>query len=77
MRSAQPRSETALLEARGLTKSFGKQLIWGTGYPRPRWELPMDKELEFVDKILDFYTPEDRELLLGKNALRIWRFPGA
>jgi predicted TIM-barrel fold metal-dependent hydrolase len=53
----------------------GKQLIWGTGYPRPRWELPMDKELEFVDKILDFYTPADRELLLGKNATRIWRFP--
>jgi len=53
----------------------GKQLIWGTGYPRPRWELPMDKELEFVDQVLDFYTPEDRELLLGKNALRIWRFP--
>jgi predicted TIM-barrel fold metal-dependent hydrolase len=53
----------------------GKQLIWGTGYPRPRWELPMDKELEFIDKYLDFYTKEDRELLLGKNALRIWRFP--
>jgi predicted TIM-barrel fold metal-dependent hydrolase len=53
----------------------GKQLIWGTGYPRPRWELPMDKELEFVDKFLDFYTPQDRELLLGNNALRIWRFP--
>ena len=45
----------------------GKQLIWGTGYPRPRWELPMDKELEFVDKYLDFYTKEDRELLLGKE----------
>lgn len=55
----------------------GKQLVWGTGYPRPRWELPMDKELEFVDKVLDFYKPEDRELLLGKNALRIWRFPKA
>jgi predicted TIM-barrel fold metal-dependent hydrolase len=53
----------------------GKQLIWGTGYPRPRWELPMDKELEFVDKYLDFYTKEDRERLLGKNALKIWRFP--
>jgi len=53
----------------------GRQLIWGTGYPRPRWELPMDKELEFIDKVLDFYTPDDRELLLGKNALRIWRFP--
>jgi hypothetical protein len=34
----------------------------------------MDKELEFVDKVLDFYTPEDRELLLGKNALRIGAF---
>jgi len=55
----------------------GRKLIWGTGYPKPRWELPMDKELEFVDKILDFYTPEDRELILGKNALRIWRFPKA
>jgi predicted TIM-barrel fold metal-dependent hydrolase len=53
----------------------GKQLIWGKGYPRPRWELPMDKELEFVDKHLDFYTNEDRELLLGKNALKIWKFP--
>ena len=53
----------------------GKQLIWGTGYPRPRWELPMDKELQFVDEALDFYTPTDRELILGKNALRIWKFP--
>ena len=34
----------------------GKQLIWGTGYPRPRWELPMEKELAFVDSALDFYT---------------------
>jgi predicted TIM-barrel fold metal-dependent hydrolase len=57
-------------------EEFGpKQLIWGTGYPRPRWELPMDKELEFVDVHLDFYTDEDRELLLGKNALGIWKFP--
>jgi predicted TIM-barrel fold metal-dependent hydrolase len=55
----------------------GKQLIWGTGYPRPRWELPMDLELEFVDVFLDFYTQEDKELLLGKNALKIWKFPTA
>lgn len=54
----------------------GRQLIWGTGYPRPRWELPMDKELEFVNQVLDFYTPRDRELILGGNALRIWKFPG-
>jgi predicted TIM-barrel fold metal-dependent hydrolase len=57
-------------------EEFGaRQLIWGTGYPKPRWELPMDKELQFVNELLDFYTPADRELILGKNALRIWRFP--
>lgn len=53
----------------------GGQLIWGTGYPKPRWELPMDKELEFVNQSLDFYTKADREKILGRNALRIWRFP--
>jgi predicted TIM-barrel fold metal-dependent hydrolase len=37
----------------------------------------MDKELAFVDSALDFYSSEDRELILGKNALRIWKFPGA
>ncbi|MEX2304060.1 MAG: amidohydrolase family protein [Bryobacterales bacterium] len=63
---------------KAIYEEFGpKQLIWGTGYPRPRWELPMDKELELVDKYLDFYSDEDRALLLGKNALRIWKFPGA
>ncbi len=57
-------------------EEFGpRQLIWGTGYPKPRWELPMDKELQFVDEVLDFYTPADRELILGRNALRIWKFP--
>jgi predicted TIM-barrel fold metal-dependent hydrolase len=55
----------------------GRQLVWGTGYPRPRWELPMDKEIELIDQHWDFYTAEDRELILGKNALRIWKFPPA
>lgn len=57
-------------------EEFGaKQIVWGTGYPKPRWELPTNLELEFVDQVLDFYTPEDRDLILGKNALRIWKFP--
>ena len=57
-------------------EEFGaKQIIWGTGYPKPRWELPMNKELEFVNQTLDFYTPSDRALILGENALRIWKFP--
>jgi hypothetical protein len=37
----------------------------------------MDKELEFVEKHCDFYSAADRELMLGKNALRIWKFPNA
>ena len=37
----------------------------------------MDKELEFVDKALDFLSPEDRDRMLGQTALGIWRFPGA
>jgi len=57
-------------------EEFGaKQIVWGTGYPKPRWELPMNKELEFVNQTLDFYTPSDRALILGENALRIWKFP--
>jgi predicted TIM-barrel fold metal-dependent hydrolase len=57
-------------------QEFGpRQLIWGTGYPKPRWELPMDKELSFVNEALDFYTAGDRQLILGGNALRIWKFP--
>ncbi len=59
-------------------EEFGpRHLIWGTGYPRPRWELPIDKELQYVDKVLDFYSKKDRDLLLGRNALRIWKFPKA
>ena len=63
-----------------------RHLVWTLGllgalsapllsFAVPRWELPMDKELEFVDEVLDFYTPEDRERLLGKNALDVWKFP--
>ena len=55
----------------------GSRLIWGTGYPKPRWELPLDQELQFVNESLDFYTPADRALILGQNALRIWKFPAA
>jgi hypothetical protein len=36
----------------------------------------MDKELEFVNQALDFYAAADRKLILGGNALRIWKFPG-
>jgi len=34
----------------------------------------MDRNLAFVDSALDFYSIEDRELILGKNALRSGNF---
>lgn len=34
----------------------------------------MNKQLEFL-KNVDFYTPVDRELIRGKNARLIWKFP--
>jgi hypothetical protein len=30
-----------------------------------------------VDKHCDFYSAADSELMLGKNALGIWKFPKA
>ena len=35
----------------------------------------MDKELEFVNQSLDFYTKEDREKVLGQNALKNLEIP--
>jgi hypothetical protein len=35
----------------------------------------MDKELEFMYKYCDFYTEKDLDLIMGKNALEIWKFP--
>jgi predicted TIM-barrel fold metal-dependent hydrolase len=55
---------------------FGpERMIWGTGYARPRWELPMDLELRLVEREIPFYTGSDKDLILGLNALNIWKFP--
>jgi predicted TIM-barrel fold metal-dependent hydrolase len=55
---------------------FGpEKMIWGTGYPRPRWELPMDLELQLVEREIPFYSERDKDLILGRNALKIWKFP--
>jgi len=59
-------------------QEFGAaQLIWGTGYPRPRWELPMEKELAFVDSALDFYTSEDRETATGQKCFAYLEISGS
>lgn len=59
---------------KALYQEFGAKQL-GTGYPKPRWELPMDKELEFLNEVLDFYSAGDGETILGKSAFLIWKFP--
>jgi predicted TIM-barrel fold metal-dependent hydrolase len=61
---------------RAVYDEFGpRRLIWGTGYPKPRRELPRAREMAFVNQTLDFYSAPDRELILGGNALALWKFP--
>ena len=35
----------------------------------------MDLELQLVEREIPFYSERDRDLILGRNALKIWRFP--
>ena len=56
----------------------GPVLLWGTGYPggaRAEYERPaLDREIELIRSIIPFFTDEDREKILGRNAARLWGF---
>ncbi|MDP6556519.1 MAG: amidohydrolase family protein [Pirellulaceae bacterium] len=60
-------------------EAFGpERLLFGTGYPgtaraaynRP----PLDKEIDLIRKEIPFFTREDREKILGRNAAALWGF---
>ncbi|MGE0407130.1 MAG: amidohydrolase [Candidatus Korobacteraceae bacterium] len=56
----------------------GARLLWGTGFPGATREqagrLPLSKELALVREELPFFTAEDRNKILGLNALALWGF---
>ncbi|MBY0230109.1 MAG: amidohydrolase [Gemmataceae bacterium] len=59
--------------------AFGAdRLLWGTGFPgatRAQAERPpLEDELALVRKEIPFFTAEDREKILGKNAAKLWGF---
>ena len=63
-------------------EAFGPdRLLFGTGYPgsaRAAYQRPtLDKEIELIHKEIPFFTPGDREKILGRNAARLWGFGGA
>lgn len=60
-------------------EAFGPdRLLFGTGYPgaaRAFYKRPsLDREIDMIRKEIPFFTKEDREKILGGNAMRLWGF---
>ncbi|MBM3834006.1 MAG: amidohydrolase [Verrucomicrobia bacterium] len=65
-----------------LYESFGPdRLLWGTGFPgatRGQAGRPsLTNELNLVREEIPFFTAQDREKILGRNAAKLWRFENA
>lgn len=62
-----------------LYEAFGPdRLLFGTGYPgaaRAAYGRPtLTSEIDLIRKKIPFFTQEDREKILGRNAMELWRF---
>jgi predicted TIM-barrel fold metal-dependent hydrolase len=60
-------------------EAFGPdRLLFGTGYPgdaRTHYKRPsLDKEIDLVRNEIPFFTAEDRDKILGRNAAKLWGF---
>mgnify|MGYP001578852847 CR=1 FL=1 len=58
-------------------EAFGPdRLLWGTGYPGPArssYGRPtLAEELALIREGIPFFTPADRDKILGGNAARLW-----
>jgi predicted TIM-barrel fold metal-dependent hydrolase len=61
-------------------EAFGPdRLLFGTGYPgdaRTHYKRPsLDKEIDLMRNEIPFFTAEDRDKILGRNAAKLWGFP--
>lgn len=64
---------------RRLYETFGPdRLLFGTGYPgaaRAAYQRPtLDREIDLIRSEIPFFTKEDREMILGRNAVKLWEF---
>ena len=55
----------------------GSRLMWGTDWPVCLSRASYSETLSVVRDEMDFFSPEDREWVLGKTALRLWQFQNA
>lgn len=52
----------------------GSRIMWGTDWPVCLGKATYAQTLSVVKDKMDFFTPEDREWVLGKTALQLWNF---
>ena len=52
----------------------GRRIMWGTDWPVCLSKATYAQTLSLVRDEMDFFTPEDREWVLGRTALQIWNF---
>jgi predicted TIM-barrel fold metal-dependent hydrolase len=61
-----------------LYEAFGaSRLLWGTGYPGAHRSLPLDQELAIITQHLPFLLEDDKQWILGRTAMTIWKFATA
>ena len=53
----------------------GSRIMWGTDWPVCLKQASYAETLAVVRDEMDFFTPEDREWVLGKTPLQLWQFP--
>jgi len=65
----------AQVQVKKLYDKFGaKRLMWGTDWPISLSKLPYDKTVALYRDYMDFFTPADREWILGKTVQQVWPF---
>jgi predicted TIM-barrel fold metal-dependent hydrolase len=65
----------AQAQVKKIYDKFGaKRLMWGTDWPISLSKLPYPQTVELFRDHLDFFTPADREWMLGKTVQQVWPF---
>lgn len=65
----------AQAQVKKLYDKFGaKRLMWGTDWPISLRQLQYAQAVELYRDHMDFFTPADREWILGKTVQQVWPF---
>jgi predicted TIM-barrel fold metal-dependent hydrolase len=65
----------AQAQVKKLYDKFGaKRLMWGTDWPISLRQLKYEQAVALYRDYMDFFTPADREWILGKTVQQVWPF---